>query len=355
VNWLLNRNAFEFYAASPVLTNIYSPVSVPRPSTVTFVGGSLAKPFPITRQRLESVFASDTVGLFGDRVLATVGLRLQGIRSTSYSNVTGARSSGYDKDAVTPVFGIVVKPAAGLSLYANRIEGLVAGATAPQTGANPSGGAALLVTNAGEVLPPYRSKQYEIGAKATVGPVTASLAWFQIDRQLAILQPDPAAAGQLRFGPFGTQRNEGFEFSLEAQPVRGLRVIGGASVIDATLRRTQNGLNQGNDPIGVPEYLVNANAEWDLPFAPALTLTGRVVRTGKQAANLTNTLYLDAWTRVDVGARYVIAAGQTPITLRANVDNVANARYWASSFDTFRPDLLQGLPRTYKASVSIDF
>ena len=355
VNWLVNRNAYEFYAASPTLTNIYSPVNVPRPSTVTFSGGDLSDPFPITRQRLESVFASDTIGLFGDRVLATVGLRLQGIRTTGYSIADGARASGYDEDAVTPVFGIVVKPAAGISLYANRIEGLVAGAAAPQTGANPNGGAALPVSNAGEVLPPYKSRQYEVGGKATFGIVTASLSWFQIDRQLAILQADPAATGQLRFGPFGTQRNSGVEFSLEAQPMQGLRLIGGASIIDAKLRRTENGLNQGNDAIGVPEYLINANAEWDLPFAPALTLTGRVVRTGKQAANLANTLYIDAWTRIDLGARYVIAAGQTPITLRANVDNVANTRYWASAFDTFRPDLLQGMPRTYKASVSIDF
>lgn len=355
VNWLVNRNAFEFYAASPVLTNIYAPVDVARPSAVTSRGGNLADPFPIGRTRLQSAFASDTIGLWGDRVLATAGLRLQAIRTTGYSNVTGLRTTRYESDAVTPVFGLVVKPAQGLSLYANRIEALVPGAIAAATGANPNGGAALPVSNAGEALPPYISTQYEVGAKAAFGPVTASLAWFRIDRDLPILTFDPDRAGFLRFGPFGTQRNSGVEFSLEAQPVRGLRLIGGASIVDARLRRTQNGLNQGNDAVGVPEYLVNANAEWDLPFAPALTLTGRVVRTGKQAANLANTLTLPAWTRFDLGARYVIAAGGTPITLRANVDNVANKRYWASAFDTFRPDLLQGLPRTYKASVSVDF
>ncbi|MFC3711084.1 TonB-dependent receptor [Sphingoaurantiacus capsulatus] len=354
-NWFVNRNAFEFYAASPTLTNIYAPIDVPRPSTVTFIGGDLNDPFPIGRTRLMSAFLSDTIGLWDDRVLATLGLRHQEIKTIAYSNATGLRTGGYSENAVTPVFGLVVKPSEGVSLYANRIEGLVAGGTAPATGANPSGGAALPVSNAGEVLPPYESTQYELGGKLNLGGVTASLAWFQIDRDLAILELDPDAAGRLRFGPFGTQRNSGLEFSLEAEPVEGLRLIGGASIIDAKLRKTQNGVNQGNDAIGVPEYLINANVEWDLPFAPALTLTGRVVNTGQQAANLTNTLRLPSWTRFDVGARYVLAAGDKPVTLRFNIDNVANKRYWASAFDTFRPDLQQGAPRTFKLSASVDF
>src|SRR3546814_5078184 len=107
--------------------------------------------------------------------------------------------------------------------------------------------------------------------------------------------------------------------------------------------------------LGVPEYMLNANVEWDVPFLRALTLTGRVVNTGKQAANLTNTLFLPSWTRLDLGVRYVAVVGDRPLTLRAVVDNVANKRSWASAFDSFRPDLQQGAPRTFKASASIDF
>src|SRR3546814_9928657 len=99
--------------------------------------------------------------------------------------------------------------------------------------------------------------------------------------------------------------------------------------------------------------MLNANVEWDVPFLRALTLTGRVVNTGKQAANLTNTLFLPSWTRLDLGVRYVAVVGDRPLTLRAGVDNVANKRYWASAFDSFRPDLQQGAPRTFKASASI--
>ena len=95
--------------------------------------------------------------------------------------------------------------------------------------------------------------------------------------------------------------------------------------------------------------------EWDPAFLKGATLTARVVHTGAQWVDAANTLELDTWTRFDLGARYVFAAGETPVTLRLSVDNVANERYWASAFDAFSSALLQGKPRTFKASISADF
>ncbi|MEH6791708.1 TonB-dependent receptor [Parasphingorhabdus sp.] len=355
INWLVNRNAYEFYTNSPGLNNLYDPVELPRSTTVSFAGGNLADPFPISRTRLRSAFLSDTIGFWDDRVMFTAGVRLQEIRSKSYSYFGGALQSEYKEDAWTPVFGLVVKPAEGLSLYANRIESLVQGPSAPASGANPAGGNPLPVSNAGETLAPYVSEQYEIGGKLTLGPVDLTLALFQIDRETAILRIDPDDATMLEFGPFGTQRNRGIEFTVAGEISKGLRLIAGGSVIDAKLRQTENGVNEGNEAVGVPEYLLNANVEWDVPFAPALTLTGRAVHTGKQPANIDNTLYLDSWTRFDLGARYVAVVGDKPLTLRLSVDNIANTAYWASAFDTFRPDLALGTPRTFKASATIDF
>lgn len=211
------------------------------------------------------------------------------------------------------------------------------------------------VSNAGEVLPPFVSEQYEIGGKLALGRIDLSLALFQIDRETAILRVDPDDAAMLQYGPYGVQRNRGVEFTIAGDIADGLRLIAGGSVIDAKLRRTENDVNEGNRAVGVPEYLLNANLEWDVPFVPALTLTGRVVHTGDQAANITNTLELDDWTRFDIGARYVTVMGDNPVTLRINLDNVTDEAYWASAFDSFRPDLQLGAPRTFKASATIDF
>lgn len=323
-------------------------------STVSFAGGDLDSPFPVSRTKLQSAFLSDTLGFADDRILLTGGVRIQEIGTKSYSYFGGAQTGEYSESAWTPVIGLVVKPVEGLSLYANRIEALVQGSTAPVSGVD-EGGNTLTVSNGGEVLKPFVSEQYEVGGKLALGGMDVSLALFQIDRETAILRLDPSDSTQLQFGPFGVQRNRGVEFTIAGELSEGLRLIAGGSVIDAKLRNTQNGVNEGNQAVGVPELLLNANVEWDVPFAPALTLTGRVVHTGEQAADIGNTLYLDSWTRFDIGARYVTLVGDKPLTLRAGIDNVADASYWASAFDSFRPDLQLGAPRTFKASASIDF
>lgn len=353
VSWQVNRNAFDFFGGG-YATNLYEPVIVDRPPS-GFVGGNIDDPFPIGRNRVASMFASNTLGIIDDRVLLTAGLRLQQIKVKSYAYAGGALVGTYSEDAITPVVGLVVKPANGVSLYANRIEGLMQGATAGVTGIDPETGVTVPIINAGEVVSPFKSVQYEVGGKLAIGNFDLGLAIFQIDRPNAIVQRDPTNPGFLRFGPFGEQRNRGAEFTFAGELAEGLRLIGGLSVNDPELRRTPGGVNEGNDPTGIPEWLANANVEWDLSFVPGLTLTGRVVHTGAQAVNEANSLELGSWTRFDLGTRFVTAVGEKPLTLRFNVDNVANQSYWASAFSSFGTQLLQGTPRTFKASASIDF
>ncbi|MFY7834716.1 MAG: TonB-dependent receptor [Novosphingobium sp.] len=346
--WQVNRNAFDFLYGpgfAGFATNIYDAPEAAIPASA-FVGGDLDNPFPISRSRLLSAFASDTVGLFDGKVLITGGLRLQDIEVKSYNAYNGGLLDGtYRESAATPVVGLVVKPLPGLSLFANRVEALQQGPTAPID---------ALVINSGEVFGPIRSKQYEVGGKLRMGRFEAGLSLFRIDLPVAYSVDAGTGDGRVRFGLNGLQRNEGVELTLNGEPVDGLRFIGGASVIDAKLRRTLGGANQGNRAVGVPEWTGNAGVEWDIP-STGFTLTGRVVHTGKQAVNVANTLEIPEWTRFDLGARFVANAGGKPLTLRFGVDNVANKRYWASAFDVFAAALLQGQPRTFRASASIDF
>ncbi len=341
VNWQTNRNAFDFRYGpgfAGFATNLYEPVQVSVPSS-TLVGGDLDEPFPITKNRLASVFASDTIGLFDDRLLLTGGVRLQAInvRAFNYYN-GGLLETEYNEDAITPVAGLVIKPLSYLSLYTNRIEALQQGPIAPL---DPN------LVNPGEVLAPRKSVQYEVGAKLALGSLLhAGLALYQIERPGEGAMPD--ASGFQRFAYVGERRHRGIEFTLNGEPVEGLRVIAGFAVNDA---KFDNGLNVA----GVPDFAANANIEWDLPFVSGLTLTGRATHTGAQWVDAANTLSIPDWTVFDLGARYVFAAADRPVTLRLTVDNVANKRYWASAFDSFNAALLQGRPRTVNASVSVDF
>ncbi|MGB3721723.1 MAG: TonB-dependent siderophore receptor [Pacificimonas sp.] len=335
-SWQVNRNAFDFRYGpgfAGFATNLYDAAQVELLDS-TLVGGDLDDPYPISRTRLSSVFASDMVGFWDDRILLTGGLRLQSLNVRGYGAYDGGElQTTYDENAVTPVAGLVVKPVEGLSLYANRIEALQQGPVTPLDPALP---------NAGEVLAPRRSVQYEVGGKVRLGALFAGLAAYRIERPGEGVRPDG------NYGYVGDQRHQGLELTMNGELAPGLRLIGGAALTDAELIG-------GNEVAGVPEFTANADIEWDLPFVSGLTLTGRAVHTGAQWVDAANTLEVDAWTRFDVGARYVLTAGDTPVTLRLTVDNVANERYWASSFDTFSAALLQGQPRTVKASVSADF
>ena len=331
-NWQVFRTAFDFLPG--YATNLYATPQVPEPIGPGFVGGDLDDPNPTARTTLWSAFASDTIGLFGDRVLLTGGLRLQTIRQEN-TNYDGTPGAIYDENAVTPVAGIVVKPTERLSLYANRIEALQQGPSVPVDPNNPN-------TNLGQSLAPRKSTQYEIGGKLDLGGMCLTLGAYRIDR------PGEGVRADGSFGYLGEQRHEGIEFTANGEIAPGLRLIGGAALTDTEFVN-------GNEVPGVPKYTANANVEWDLGFVPGLTLTARVVQTGEQFVDQANTLKLDSWTRFDLGARYVFAAADTPVTLRLSVDNVANERYWASAFDAFSPALLQGGARAVKASISADF
>jgi iron complex outermembrane receptor protein len=344
--WQVNRNAFAFgdFAGAP--TNLFNPVAVPKPAFTAFIGGDIADPFPISRINLGSLFASDTIGLLDGKILVTGGVRRQNIHLRSYSYFGGALTTEYDKSATTPVVGIVAKPSEHVSIYANRIEGLAQGPTAPAN-----------TINVGEVFPPFKARQYEVGGKIGYPRWNASIALYTTSRPNGITSPvNPAnPAGPQLFSLNGEQRNRGLELSFDGEPTKGLRIIAGLSLNDAKLRRTQGGVNQGNWAIGVPSYTANANVEWDLAFLPGVTLTGRVVQTGRQYYNEANTLGIPSWTRLDLGARYVVAVSEHPVTFRFSVDNVANKAYWASAFGGFGGQLVQGLPRTVKLSATTNF
>jgi iron complex outermembrane recepter protein len=133
-------------------------------------------------------------------------------------------------------------------------------------------------------------------------------------------------------------------------------VLGGVSFIDGRLTKTEGGINDGHKAQGVPDVLLNMGAEWDTPFIPGLTVTGRAIYTSSQFVNAANTLSIPEWTRFDVGTRYTFAApwNGKPVTVRFAVENVLNKSYWNASY-TSDGVVTVGAPRTYLASTTFNF
>ena len=335
------KNAYAMDWRNTHATNLYNPIATNLPgfSANTLFGGDLANPLRTGSTRLSSFALGDTMAFMDNRLLFTVGLRHQKMEIANYDYGTGLQTDRYDQSRTSPLLAAVYKVNKGLSVYANYVEGLSQGQTAPST-----------ATNRGEMLAPYVSKQKEVGVKFDAGRVGGSVALFSTTKPRAFLNTANL------FSTSGKDRHQGIELAVQGEATKGLRLLGGLTWLDAKQLTTGAAATDGQRVIGVPKLQANLGAEWDVPGVPGLAVDGRWVHTGASYANATNTLRVPGWNRLDVGARYMTEVQGKLVTLRARIDNLTNRNYWASVGGYPGSGyLVVGAPRTLSLSVSVDF
>jgi iron complex outermembrane receptor protein len=315
----------------------------------------LGNPLKTFTTDTSSYALADVLSFADGMFMLTLGARDQKLEGESFDYVDGHRLSKYDESKMTPVGGLVYRPTETVSVFANYIEGLVAGDVAPTVTLRGDP-----VINGGEAQDPYEATQMEAGLKYDAGKFGASLSLFNIEKAFGILElaDDPATTDvtEYRYRADGEQRHRGIEAGFFGEPLEHLRLIGGVTWLDAEITKTDNAAIKGKAPIGAPETQANINVEWDLPALEGLTLEARALYTSSQFVDSTNTLELDSWTRFDLGARYATEIAGYPFSVRARVDNVTNENDWISAggFPGFGYMVL-GAPRTYLVSASVDF
>jgi iron complex outermembrane receptor protein len=332
---------------TPIRSNLYNPAEVPFPASFPINANAIE-----TRTQLSSIGFADTMSILDKRIQLIVGARRQTASTESVNFITPANNASVERSIWSPAFAAIFKPVENVSLYANYIEGLkaaevVVGVTS--------------YSNVGEILPTYQTKQKEVGVKVDFGRITATLSAFEINNPNWVAVPvvgQPRPAKKLS----GEQLNRGVELYAFGELTPAIRVLGGVTYIDGEV---VNGASSsgatvtnfsGKTPVGVSEINLNVGAEWDTPFLRNLTLTGRIIYTSEQFANEANTLELDAWTRVDVGARYTFVSpwNGKPIVVRGNIENVFNEAYW-NAYRTVSNAVSLAAPRTYLVSTTFNF
>lgn len=317
-------------------SNLFAPVIGPPPN---IAGVRQLSDLHKTASNLFSSLAiADTISALDERILLTLGGRYQKIDSQSFNGISGLRTGRYSQGAFTPALGVVFKLMPNISLYGNYVEALQQGPSAP-----------INAVNYGQAFPPTVSRQVEAGLKADWGGWTTTLSAFRINQAYGVTDPRTAL-----FSVNGEQRNQGVELNVFGEPISGFRVLGGVALIDG--RITGGVTSQGNRPVGVPEYQANVGAEWDIAFLPGLTFSTRVIHTASQFVDAANTQSIPAWTRVDVGARYVFRHDKVgPITFRANIENLFDEKYYASASSGQVSGISRGAGRTVLLSSSFEF
>ena len=270
---------------------------------------------------------------FNDQWSSILGVTRTQIKSYANDFIYSSpeKKTRYDESKTSPSASLIYKPVPWLTTYATYIEGLQAGGTAPYN-----------ALNAGEIFAPQVSKQYEIGAKATVGETLLTLALFNIEK------PNGFLGESMVYTESGTQVNNGLEFSVTGKVTPEMTVIGGFTLLDPKVKDADVKANDGNAPVNVAKQLAKVYAEYDINSVPGLALTGGAFYTGKQYTDEANDYQLPSFTTFDAGARYRMKVSENDLTLRMNVSNLANKEYWLNSH-------YLGEPRTVQFSAQLEF
>lgn len=275
-----------------------------------------------------SVFASDTVQI--TERLSVLG----GVRFTNYNQTNAQGISTYSTNGVfTPTLAVMYKVAPNTTAYASYVEALEAGEVVGATYAN-----------AGAVLNPFKSRQYEVGVKTEQGTWSTTAALFRIERGAVYTNSANARVSD------GQSIYQGIEL---AGSVRlGPQWTLGASVmaLDSWYART-NGFD-GNRVGGAPRFVLSGNVEYKVPYVPGLSVGGDIRYNGRTSLNPQNSLTVSGYTLINLGATYRTRVAGKDVTLRAAVSNLTNRKYWEYQYDNY---IKPADPRMVSLNAKIDF
>ncbi|WP_181297827.1 TonB-dependent receptor [Pseudomonas sp. Q2-TVG4-2] len=277
---------------------------------------------------LSSVLIGDVI-TFNPQWSTILGVVHSKIETFSNDFVYGTGVTEYEKSETSPNVSLIYKPVPWLTTYASYIEGLEAGGS---TSVFPGGPTVS--------LPPEVSEQYEIGAKALWGDALFTVALFNIDK--------PNYITNFVYTPNGRQENTGIEFGVTGKVTPALTLVGGLTLLDASVNNSSVAANNGNKPTNVASKLAKLYAEYDVASAPGFAVTGGAYYTGKQYSDAENQYSLSSFTTFDLGARYRMPVAGNTLTLRANVSNLTDKEYWLNSH-------YLGDPRTLTFSGQLEF
>ncbi|VVD95275.1 TonB-dependent siderophore receptor [Pandoraea nosoerga] len=326
-----NDYQYLYSPSTPNPDNIFSTYSgnLYQGASYQFYGdGSTLKAQRSSAIEQRSVFAADTVQLT-DRWSV-----LGGVRFTNYDQTNAQGLSTYSKNGVfTPTLAVMYKLAANTTAYASYVEALEAGEVVGSTYAN-----------AGAVLNPFKSRQYELGVKTEQANWSTTAALFRIERGAVYTNSANARVSD------GQSIYQGIELagSVKLGPL--WTVGASAMALDSWYART-NGFD-GNRVGGAPRFVLSGNVEYKIPYVPGLSVGGDIRYNGRTALNPQNSLTVSGYTLINLGATYRTRVSGKDVTLRAAVTNLTNRKYWEYQYDNY---IKAADPRMVSLNAKIDF
>lgn len=292
---------------------------------------------PVFKYKETGFFATDTIA-FSNKFSTLVGVRY-GQYENSYSDDPASN----DKvSAWSPTLALMYVPVENVHTYATYTRGLQDG-----------GFANRVAVNAWKPLGVQKSEQWEAGVKGKWlgGRMTGEAAVFQIKQDLATMD----ANGVDGFN--GLQRHRGIEFALRGTLTGNLQSGVAAMFLDARQVNTGDPAKDGKRPQYVPDYQVNAWGELAVPSLSGLSLMANARFVDGQYLDQMEQFAIGNYWVLDLGARYRFKVNGREWTLRLNVNNVLDKRYYESG-EFYAGDagyLGYGVPLSANLSLAVRF
>ncbi|WP_418185314.1 TonB-dependent receptor [Aliarcobacter vitoriensis] len=287
-----------------------------------------------SKTQYKNILIGDDI-VFNEKWSALVGVNYATAINKSYT-----ANTKYDESVLTPTLSLIYKPFENLTTYTTYIESLEAGTIVGSYYANEN-----------EILEPYISKQYEIGAKYSMldekALLTASL--FRIEKANSYEDKSTVASlGKPTLTQDGEQIHQGIELGLTGKVTDNLTLMGGVTFMDLSIEKASNKSLQGKKPTDSAIKMAKLFAEYQIPTIEGLYLSAGAYYTGKRYADQLNTDILPSYTLYDAGLRYKTKLDKYPTSFNLNVQNLADKVYWVNTRRL-------GDPRTVAFSMKMEF
>lgn len=233
-----------------------------------------------------------------------------GVDNNGSNNV---RTSGSNKNGISPSVSVMYKPAAAMTAYATYASSLQQGDIAPGNAVNKN-----------VALAPYRSKEWELGFKTDSHAINITTALFRIQRPFANTDANNI------FRITGEQVNFGAEISAQGTLFHRLLVDGGFTALNARLNDTGIAATDGKRFVGNAAYKSNFYSEYRIPGIANLNVTGDWQFVGSRAQDDENLHFTGGYSTFDLGFRYSHTVFAKLATLRFTTNNFTDTHYYSS-------------------------
>jgi iron complex outermembrane receptor protein len=358
----------NFEASEPWSKDAYMEIGVA--GTSTYENYYLPEPDWDSPEWLDSIFmgpisgdwhktshTTHTSAVIGDKIdigkhfTALAGFNLTRRRIQNNPSGMWVNAGDYDEMKWSPDLSLLYKPIDWLTGYVTWTQALEGGQEVPAY--SDQNEIRWVYRNAGEILKPTTSQQYEIGVKTTLRKsLLLTAAYFYINKANFYTERFETDY-TLKLTQDGRDVHKGFELGVSGKVTDDLTLWGGLTFLDAKIIKTNNDVQRDQRKGNAPEVLAKLYGEYRLPIRVRnLYVTGGVYFTDERryATEKTDTRMLPSYTVFDTGARYEKKFADFDAIFQFNLQNAGDKWYWNRP-----PYAGLGDPRTITFSMTVQF